>query len=112
VRLHINARTIDRVMLLALIALVVTYSLFVGDTIAISAGWAWLGVAIILFAANAARLNIGARPSEHGVAVGAATLILAVLRITGAVQEVTLIVAAATVAGSLLLLRILRRTTK
>ena len=70
---------------------------------------AWLAVAAIALGANAARLRIGARPSEAGVAVGCASLLLALLRITGIVPEVTLPIAVATVALPLLLVAISRR---
>ncbi len=108
-RLRATATSIDRVALAALAALVLVYSFAVGDAIAPSAGWAWLAVAAIALGANAARLRIGARPSEAGVAVGCASLLLALLRITGIVREVTLPIAVATVALPLMLVAISRR---
>ena len=102
-RLHINARTIDQAAIVAITALVLTYSIVIGDAPSPSAGWAWLGVAAILLTANAARLNVGTRPSEPGVAVGVTALVLALLRITGIVAEITLPIAAVTVLGPLLL---------
>jgi hypothetical protein len=87
----------------------VSYSLLVGDATSPSAGWAWLSVAVILLVANAARLNVGARPSERGVAIGVAALALALLRISGIVAEVTLPIASVTVLGPLLLVWISRR---
>ena len=107
--LRVSAKTIDQVALLALATLTVSYSLLVGDATSPSAGWAWLGVAVILLVANAARLNVGARPSERGVAVGVAALALALLRISGIVAEVTLPIASVTVLGPLLLVWINRR---
>lgn len=107
--LRITINTVDRVSLFALVALVVSYSLIVGDTRASSAGWAWLGVALILLVSNAARLNVDARPSERGVMVGVATLLLGILRITGVVPEVTLEIAAVTVILPLLLPWVARR---
>ena len=108
-RLRVSAKTIDLAALAALAALVLSYSLIVGDTTSPSAGWAWIGVAVTLFVANAARLNVGARPSDRGVAVGVAALALALLRITGIVAEITLPIAAVTVLGPLLLVWISRR---
>jgi hypothetical protein len=69
----------------------------------------WLGVAAILLGANAARLSVGARPSERGIAVGIAALALALLRVTGIIAEVTLPVASAAVLVPLLLVWISRR---
>ena len=86
-----------------------TYSVVIGDASSPSAGWAWLGVAAILLGANAARLNVGARPSERGIAVGVAALALALLRVTGIITEVTLPVAGAAVLVPLLLVWISRR---
>jgi hypothetical protein len=65
VLIRVSAKTIDQAALVALAALVLTYSVVIGDAASPSAGWAWLGVAAILLGANAARLNIGARPSER-----------------------------------------------
>ncbi len=107
--IRVSAKTIDQVALVALAALVLTYSVVIGDASSPSAGWAWLGVAAILLGANAARLNVGARPSERGVAVGAAALALALLRITGILAEVTLLAAIAAVLVPLLLVWISRR---
>jgi hypothetical protein len=87
---------------------VLTYSVVIGDAASPSAGWAWLGVAAILLGANAARLSIGARPSERGIAVGVAALALALLRVTGIITEVTLPVASAAVLVPLLLVWISR----
>ena len=107
--LRVSAKTIDQAALAALATLVVSYALIVGDATAPSAGWAWLGVAVILLVANAARLNVGARPSERGVAVGVAALALALLRLTGLIPEVTLPIAAVTVLAPLLVVWISRR---
>ena len=104
-----SAKTIDQAALAALATLMVSCALIVGDATAPSAGWAWLGVAVILLVANAARLNVGARPSERGVAVGVAALALALLRLTGFVAEVTLPIAAVTVLAPLLVVWISRR---
>ena len=104
-----SAKTIDQAALAALATLMVSCALIVGDATAPSAGWAWLGVAVILLVANAARLNVGARPSERGVAVGVAALALALLRLTGFVAEVTLPIAAVTVLAPLLVVWINRR---
>jgi hypothetical protein len=109
VQIRVSAKTIDHAALAALTVLVVSYALIVGDASSPSAGWAWLGVAAILLVANAARLNVGARPSERGAAVGVAALVLALLRITGIVAEVTLPIASVTVLGPLLLVWISRR---
>jgi hypothetical protein len=109
VSLRVSAKTIDQVALAALATLVVSYALIVGDASSPSASWVWLGVAVILLASNAARLNVGARPSERGVAVGVAALALALLRITGIVAEVTLPIATFTVGASLLLPSVVRR---
>jgi hypothetical protein len=106
---RVDAKRIDRAALVALATLVLTYSVVIGDGSSLSAGWAWLGVAVILLGANAARLNVGARPSEAGVAVGVAALALALLRITGIVAEVTPLAASAAVFAPLLLLWISRR---
>jgi len=108
VSLRVSAKTIDRAALAALATLVISYALIVGDATSPSAGWAWLGAAAILLVANAARLNVGARPSEPGVAVGVAALALAMLRITGVVAEVTLPAAAFTVGAALLLPSVMR----
>ena len=107
--MRVNAKRIDQAALLALAALVVAYSMVFDDASSPSAGWAWLGVAAILLGANAARLNVGARPSERGVAVGVAALALALLRITGIVGEVTLPIATAVVLIPLMLVWISRR---
>ena len=107
--LRVSAKTIDQAALAALATLMVSCALIVGDATAPSAGWAWLGVAVILLVANAARLNVGARPSERGVAVGVAALALALLRLTGFVAEVTLPIAAVTVLAPLLVVWINRR---
>ena len=107
--LRVRAKTIDHAALAALAVLVLGYSLMTGDATSPPAGWAWLGVAVILLVANAARLNVGARPSERSVAVGFAALVLALLRITGIVSEVTLPIAAFTVGASLLLPSVMRR---
>ena len=107
--LRVSAKTIDQAALAALAALVVSYALIVGDASSPSAGWAWLGVAAILLGANAARLSVGARPSERGIAVGIAALALALLRVTGIIAEVTLPVASAAVLVPLLLVWISRR---
>jgi hypothetical protein len=109
VSLRVSAKTIDQAALAALAALVVSYALIVGDASSPSAGWAWLGVAAILLGANAARLSVGARPSERGIAVGIAALALALLRVTGIIAEVTLPVASAAVLVPLLLVWISRR---
>jgi len=105
----VSAKTIDQAALVALAALVLTYSVVIGDAASPSAGWAWLGVAAILLGANAARLSVGARPSERGIAVGIAALALALLRVTGIIAEVTLPVASAAVLVPLLLVWISRR---
>lgn len=107
--IRVSAKTIDQAALVALAALVLTYSVVIGDASSPSAGWAWIGVAAILLGANAARLNVGARPSERGVAVGTAALALALLRVTGIITEVTLSVAIAVVLVPLLLVWISRR---
>ena len=107
--LRVDAKKIDQAAFIALAALVLTYSVAAGDVSSPSAGWAWLGVAAILLGANAARLNIGARPSERGVAVGVAALALALLRVTGLIAEVTLPIASAAVLVPLLLVWISRR---
>jgi hypothetical protein len=91
---------------------VLTYSVVIGDAASPSAGWAWLGVAAILLGANAARLNIGARPSERGIAVGVAALTLALLRVTGIVAEVTLPIAAFTVGASIVFPKVMRRLSR
>ena len=107
--IRVSAKTIDQAALAALAALVLTYSVVIGVASSPSAGWAWLGVAAILLGANAARLNVGARPSERGIAVGVAALALALLRVTGIITEVTLPVAGAAVLVPLLLVWISRR---
>lgn len=107
--LRVSAKTIDQAALAALATLMVSYALIVGDATAPSAGWAWLGVAVILLVANAARLNVGARPSERGIAVGIAALALALLRVTGIIAEVTVPIAAVTVLAPLLVVWINRR---
>jgi hypothetical protein len=107
--IRVSTKTIDQAALVALAALVLTYSVVIGDASSPSAGWAWLGVAAILLGANAARLNIGARPSERGIAVAIAALALALLRIAGVVAEVTLPIAGVTVLAPLLLVWISRR---
>jgi hypothetical protein len=112
VKIRLTAKRIDQAALLALIALVISYSYTAGAEAASSSGAAWLVVSLILLFANALRLAVGARPSDSGVVVGASALILALLRITGAVQEVTPIVASATVVAPLLLLWLLRSATK
>ena len=104
-----SAKTIDQAALAALATLVVSYALIVGDASSPSAGWVWLGVAVILLIANAARLNVGARPSERGIAVGIAALALALLRVTGIIAEVTVPIAAVTVLAPLLVVWINRR---
>jgi hypothetical protein len=109
VPIRIGAKAIDRAALVALAALVAGVSFIASDPTATSSGWTWLGVAAILLVANAARLNVGARPSEAGVAVGVAALALALLRITGIVAEVTPLAASAAVFAPLLLLWISRR---
>jgi hypothetical protein len=91
---------------------VLTYSVVIGDSSSPSAGWAWLGVAAILLGANAARLNIGARPSERGIAVGVAALALALLRVTGIITEVTLPIAALTVGASIVFPSVMRRASR
>lgn len=108
-QIRVGAKTIDQAALLALAVLVLIYSLMIGDATSPSAGWAWLGVAAILLGANAARLNVGARPSESGVAVGVATLALALLRIIGIIDEVTLPIATVTILVPLLFVWINRR---
>jgi hypothetical protein len=112
VSLRVSAKTIDQLALAALATLVVSYALIVGDAASPSAGWAWLGVAAILLVANAARLNVGARPSERGVAVGVAALTIALLRITGIVAEVTLPIAALTVVASIVFPSVMRRASR
>ncbi len=107
--LRVDAKRIDQAAFIALAALVLTYSVVAGDASSPSAGWAWLGVAAILLGANAARLNVGARPSERGVAIGVSALALALLRVTGIISEVTLPVALAAVLVPLLLVWISRR---
>ena len=107
--IRVDAKKIDQAALVALATLVLTYLVVIGDALSPSAGWAWLGVAAILLGANAARLNVGARPSERGVAVGAAALAIALLRITGIIVEVTLPIAGLTVLAPLLLVWISRR---
>jgi hypothetical protein len=106
---RVSAKTIDRAAIIGTAALVLTYSIVMSDAPSPSAGWAWLGIATILLSANAARLNVGARPSDRGVAVGVAAFALALLRISGIVAEVTLTIAAITVLGPLLLVWISRR---
>jgi hypothetical protein len=91
---------------------VLTYSVLIGDASSPSAGWVWLGVAAILLGANAARLNVGARPSERGIAVGVAALALALLRVTGIVAEVTLPIAAFTVGASIVFPKVMRRLSR
>ena len=108
-QIRVSAKTIDQTAIVGAAALVLTYSIVMGDAPSPSAGWAWLGVAAILLGANAARLNVGARPSDRGVAVGVAALALALLRISGIVAEVTLPIASVTVLGPLLLVWISRR---
>ena len=108
-QIRVSAKTIDQAEIVAIAALVLTYSIVMGDAPSPSAGWAWLGVAAILLGVNAARLNVGARPSDRGVAVGVAALALALLRITGVVAEVTLPIAGLTVIAPLLVLWINRR---
>ena len=107
--LRVGAKTIDRAALFALAALVVGVSFATGDAASPSSAWSWLGVAAILLVANAARLNVGARPSETGVAVGVSALALALLRISGIVAEVTLPIALAAVIVPLLLVWVNRR---
>lgn len=107
--IRVSAKTIDQAALAALAAFVLTYSVVIGDASSPSAGWAWLGVAAILLGANAARLNVGARPSERGIAIGIAALALALLRVTGIIAEVTLPTAIAAVLIPLLLVWLSRR---
>ncbi len=107
--IRVDAKKIDQAALVALATLVLTYSAVIADASSPSVGWAWLGVAAILLGANAARLNVGARPSERGVVVGAAALAIALLRITGIIVEVTLPIAGLTVLAPLLLVWISRR---
>jgi hypothetical protein len=107
--IRVDAKRIDQAALVALATLVLTYSVVIGDASSPSAGWAWLGVSAILIGANVARLNVGARPSERGVAVGAAALAIALLRITGIIAEVTLLTAIGVVLVPLLLVWISRR---
>ena len=108
-QIRVSAKTIDQAAIVAIAALVLTYLIVMGDAPSPSAGWAWLGVAAILLGVNGARLNVGARPSDRGVAVGVAALALALLRITGVVAEVTLPIAGLTVIAPLLVLWINRR---
>ena len=110
--LRLSAKAINRAALAALATLVVSYALIVGDVSSPSAGWAWLGVAAILLVANAARLSVGARPSDPGVAVGVAALALALLRLTGIVAEVTLPIAALTVVASIVFPSVMRRASR
>jgi len=112
VSLRLSAKAINRAALAALATLVVSYALIVGDVSSPSAGWAWLGVAAILLVANAARLSVGARPSDPGVAVGVAALALALLRLTGIVAEVTLPIAALTVVASIVFPSVMRRASR
>jgi hypothetical protein len=112
VSLRLSAKTIDQAALAALATLVLSYALIVGDSASPSAGWAWLGVAAILLVANAARLSVGARPSDPGVAVGVAALALALLRLTGIVAEVTLPIAALTVVASIVFPSVMRRASR
>jgi hypothetical protein len=107
--IRFDANRIDQAALIALTTIVLTYSVVIGDASSPSAGWAWLGVSAILIGANVARLNVGARPSERGVAVGVAALAIALLRITGIIAEVTLPIAGLTVLAPLLLVWISRR---
>ena len=111
-KIRLTAKRINQAALLALVALVIIYSYAAGVEAASSSGLAWFVVSLILLFANALRLAVGARPSESGVVVGASALILALLRITGVLQEVTLIVASATILAPLLLLWLLRSATK
>lgn len=101
-----TAAGIDRAAIAALALLVVGYSLAIGDAITPSAGWAWLGVALILLGASAARVRIGARASRYGVAVGCTSLVTALLRISGVIDEVDLVWALATVALPIIAVRI------
>ena len=110
--LRVNAKTIDQAAVAALVTLVVISALIVGAASLPSAGWVWLGVAVVLLVANAARLNVGARPSERGVAVGVAALAIALLRITGIVAEVTLPIAAFTVGASIVFPSVMRRASR
>jgi len=112
VLMRVSAKTIDQAALVALAALVLTYSVLIGDASSPSAGWAWLGVAVILLIANAARLSVGARPSERGIAVGIAALALALLRVTGIIAEVTLPIAALTVGASIVFPSVMRRLSR
>jgi hypothetical protein len=105
----VTAAGIDRAAFVALALLVVGYSIVIGDATTPSAGWAWLGVALILLAASAARLRIGARPSRYGAAVGLTSLLLGLLRISGAIAEVTPPLALATVSLPIVAVRLLRR---
>jgi hypothetical protein len=107
--IRVSAKRIDQAALLALAALVFAYSIVFGDSPSPSSGWAWLGVAAILIGANVARLNVGARPSDAGVAVGVGALVLALLRISGVVVEVTLPVAAVAVIAPLGVILLSRR---
>lgn len=104
-----TAAGIDRAAIAALALLVVGYSLAIGDAISPSAGWAWLGVALILLGASAARVRIGAHASRYGVAVGCSSLILALLRISGVIPEVDLVLALVTVALPIVAVRVSRR---
>ena len=110
--MRVSAKTIDQAALVSLAALVLVYSILIGDAPSPSAGWAWLGVAAILLGANAARLNVGARPSERGVAIGVAALALALSRITGIISEVTLPVAAAAVGVAIVSPKVARITAR
>ena len=111
-QIRVSAKTIDQTAIVAAAALVLTYSIVMSDAPSPSAGWAWLGVAAILLGANAARLNVGARPSDRGVAVGVAALALALLRISGIIAEVTLPIAAFTVGASIVFPSVMRRASR
>lgn len=107
-----RGQTINRISLTALAALVVAYTLLVGDTVSASAGPAWLAVALILIGTNVVRLRSGIRPSTTGMVVGIGCALLAGARITGVIREVTPTLALATVMVPLLFARIVLRARR
>ena len=105
---RINEKIIDRAALLAVIVLLLGQSFLVGAEPTPSTGWAWLGVGVIAVGANAARLRVGARPSERGVALGVVACTIALLRLTGIIAEVTPALAALAVLAAMILPVVLR----
>ena len=87
----------------------VSYSLMFGDAVSPAAGWGWLAISIIALGSNVLRVVCRIETSLAGLLVGGTTMLLALLRITGAIAEVTLPIAAATVVAPLVVSMMVRR---